>query len=57
MGTAQDQRPRAPIVAAIPALRREGAEASADPLTRLAGSGPKQDYYPTAGDGPVSPTL
>ncbi|MFJ5015418.1 hypothetical protein [Streptomyces griseoluteus] len=48
---------RVDIVAAIPALRREAAEASANPLTRLAGSGPKQDYYPTAGHGPVSPTL
>nr|WP_202448759.1 hypothetical protein [Streptomyces sp. SID2999] len=48
---------RVNIVGAIPALRREAAEASANPLTRLAGSGPKQDYYPTAGHGPVSPTL
>ncbi|MET7617467.1 hypothetical protein [Streptomyces sp. NPDC005408] len=33
------------------------AEASANPLTRLPGSGPKQDYYPIAGNEIVSPTL
>ncbi|MEV5613484.1 hypothetical protein [Streptomyces sp. NPDC052225] len=48
---------RADLVAAVPALRREAAEASSDPLTHLPGSGPKQDYYPIAGDQLVSPTL
>jgi hypothetical protein len=41
----------------MPDLRREAAEASTDPVTRLPGSGPKQDYYPTAKDELVSPTL
>ncbi|MFD3477861.1 hypothetical protein [Streptomyces sp. NPDC058695] len=48
---------RVEIVSAIPELQREAAEARSNPLTRLAGSGPKQDYYPAAGDAIVSPTL
>ncbi|MEV1020151.1 hypothetical protein [Streptomyces sp. NPDC050264] len=48
---------RADLVAAIPELRREAAEASSNPLMHLPGSGPKQDYYPIAGDEIVSPTL
>ncbi|MFE5024824.1 hypothetical protein ACFRAO_16170 [Streptomyces sp. NPDC056656] len=41
----------------IAELRKEASEASANPLTHLPGSGPKQDYYPTAGGAIVSPTL
>ncbi|MER6039105.1 hypothetical protein ABT133_35290 [Streptomyces sp. NPDC001835] len=48
---------RVDIFSSIAELRREAAEASTSPLTRLAGSGPKQDYYPTAGNDIVSPTL
>ncbi|GHC59635.1 hypothetical protein RFN57_14895 [Streptomyces violaceochromogenes] len=48
---------RVDVVSAIAELRREAAEASTDPLMRLPGSGPKGDYYPTAGDDIVSPTL
>ncbi|WP_326773032.1 hypothetical protein [Streptomyces sp. NBC_01445] len=48
---------RVEIVSAIPELQREAAEARSNPLARLAGSGPKQDYYPAAGDAIVSPTL
>ncbi|MGW0927745.1 hypothetical protein [Streptomyces sp. NPDC002644] len=48
---------RVDIAAAMPDLRREAAEASSNPATRLPGSGPKQDYYPAAGDKLVSPTL
>ncbi|MBQ0825575.1 hypothetical protein [Streptomyces tagetis] len=48
---------RVDIVSAIGELRREAAEARDNPLTRLPGSGPKQDYYPAAGDDIVSPTL
>ncbi|GGX06790.1 hypothetical protein GCM10010297_30450 [Streptomyces malachitofuscus] len=48
---------RVDVAAAMPDLRREAAEASSNPVTRLPGSGPRQDYYPTAGDEPVSPTL
>ncbi|MFE5211985.1 hypothetical protein [Streptomyces sp. NPDC056600] len=46
-----------PDVIAWSDLRREAAEASSNPVTRLPGSGPKQDYYPAAGDKLVSPTL
>ncbi|MET7285420.1 hypothetical protein [Streptomyces sp. NPDC005573] len=48
---------RVDVVSAIADLRREAAEASTNPLTRLPGSGPKQDYFPIAGDAIVSPTL
>ncbi|MEU7337406.1 hypothetical protein [Streptomyces sp. NPDC007074] len=48
---------RVDIVPAIADLRREAAEARTNPLTRLPGSGPKQDYYPVAGNDIVSPTL
>ncbi|MEU0174513.1 hypothetical protein ABZ178_14325 [Streptomyces massasporeus] len=48
---------RVDVVSAIAELRREAAEASANPLTRLPGSGPEQDYYPIAGDDIVSPAL
>ncbi|WP_425247069.1 hypothetical protein [Streptomyces sp. NEAU-NA10] len=48
---------RVDIASAMSELRREAAEASANPLTRLPGSGPKQDYYPIAGNEIVSPTL
>ncbi|MFE6288008.1 DUF6308 family protein [Streptomyces sp. NPDC057877] len=48
---------RVDIVSAISELRREAAEASTNPLTRLPGSGPKQDYYPLASDDIVSPAL
>lgn len=48
---------RIDIASAIAELQREAAEARANPLTRLPGSGPKQDYYPTAGNDLVSPTL
>ncbi|MER7675877.1 hypothetical protein [Streptomyces sp. NPDC096934] len=48
---------RVDIVPAIADLRREAAEARTNPLTRLPGSGPKQDYYPVAGKDIVSPTL
>ncbi|MEU6662250.1 hypothetical protein [Streptomyces sp. NPDC046821] len=48
---------RTDLVHAIPELRREAAEASSNPITHLPGSGPKQDYYPIAGDRLVSPTL
>lgn len=47
---------RVDIAAAIPELRREATEASTNPLMRLPGSGPKQDYYPIAGTEIVSPT-
>ncbi|MFE5208973.1 hypothetical protein [Streptomyces sp. NPDC056600] len=46
---------RPDLAAAMPALRREAAEASGDPLTRLPGSGPKQDFYPMPGDDPYRP--
>lgn len=48
---------RVDVAAAMPDLRREATEASGNPVTRLPGSGPKQDYYPTAGGELVSPTL
>lgn len=48
---------RVDIVSAISELRREAAEASTNPLTRLPGSGPKQDCHPAAGDDIVSPPL
>ncbi len=48
---------RVDFAPAIADLRREAAEASGNPLTRLAGSAPKQDYYPMAGDEIVSPAL
>ncbi|MFF4972399.1 hypothetical protein [Streptomyces sp. NPDC001083] len=48
---------RVDIVPAIADLRREAAEARTNPLTRLPGSGPKQDYYPVAGNDIFSPTL
>lgn len=48
---------RVDVVSAISELRQEAAEASTNPLTRLPGSGPKQDYYPIADDAIVSPTL
>ncbi|MFI7011729.1 hypothetical protein [Streptomyces sp. NPDC050145] len=48
---------RTDLASAVPALRREAAEASSNPITHLPGSGPKQDYYPVAGDRLVSPTL
>jgi hypothetical protein len=47
---------RVDVVSAIAELRREAAEVSTNPLTQLPGSGPKQDYYPIAGDDIVSPT-
>jgi hypothetical protein len=48
---------RVDVVSAIAELRREAAEASTNPLTRLPGSVPKQDYSLLAGDDIVSPTL
>ncbi|MFH8723908.1 hypothetical protein [Streptomyces termitum] len=48
---------RVDIAPAVAALRQEAAEAAANPLTRLSGGGPKQDYYPTAGNEIVSPAL
>ncbi|MEV5730323.1 hypothetical protein AB0N50_31715 [Streptomyces pharetrae] len=48
---------RVDVAAAMPDLRREATEASSNPATRLLGSGPKQDYYPAAGQELVSPTL
>ncbi|WP_043678664.1 hypothetical protein [Streptomyces xylophagus] len=48
---------RVDIVSAIADLRRESAEARTNPLTHLPGSGPKQDYYPIAGNAIVSPAL
>ncbi|MFJ1799868.1 hypothetical protein [Streptomyces sp. NPDC088180] len=46
--------PRMDIHSAIPALRSEARD---NPLTRLPGSGPKQDYAAQVGSAPVSPTL
>ncbi|MFE4450899.1 hypothetical protein [Streptomyces sp. NPDC056796] len=49
--------PRVDIFSAIAAMRSEAHEASGNPLTRLPGSGPKQDYQAQVGSAPVSPTL
>jgi hypothetical protein len=48
---------RVDILAAISAMRSEATEARNNPLTRLPGSGPKQDFTAPVGDALVSPTL
>jgi soluble lytic murein transglycosylase-like protein len=48
---------RVDLQAAIAALRHEAAEAQGNPLTRLPGSGPKEDLTAPVGDRLVSPAL
>ncbi|MER6472807.1 hypothetical protein [Streptomyces collinus] len=45
------------LVDAVPALRAEAAEAAADPLAQLAGSGPKAGFTKAVGKDDVSPSL
>ncbi|MCX4822640.1 hypothetical protein OG883_22620 [Streptomyces sp. NBC_01142] len=48
---------RVDIHEAIAAMQREATEARGNPLTRLPGSGPKQDFDARVGDTAVSPAL
>lgn len=45
------------LVDAVPALRAEAAEAAADPLAQLVGSGPKAGFTRAVGRDDVSPSL
>ncbi|MFJ9814238.1 hypothetical protein ACIRU3_03010 [Streptomyces sp. NPDC101151] len=45
------------LIDSIPALRTEAAEAARDPLTQLAGSGPKAEFTKAVGKDEVSPSL